>query len=133
MRVTASDCPPGSSSACCRRGREPRRDRHRHRDRRPGRRGARGLDGLPLVVDLLADGATAGTVEHDVVVDADGQHLLVPRQAVLLARTATPARLTAPGSDVVVLLPSAGALFAGKVGNLDLAHRPVENPRSSRR
>ena len=84
------------------------------------------LSGLPLLVDLLAEDQADALGAVEMVEDPDGLRLLVPPFAVLLARAASPVRLADPagGAEVAVGLPSAGALFAAKVANLALEHRP---------
>ena len=79
------------------------------------------LSGLPLLVDLLADGP-----DDAVVVDEDGLSLLVPPFAGLLGRAWEEVVLDADGARTSCRLPLAGALFAAKVGNLALELRPPE-------
>lgn len=86
------------------------------------------LSGLPLLVDLLAEGAAAAVAPatEDFVVDEDGLRLLVPPMAGLLARASHDLVLeSADASErrVAVRLPSAGALFAAKVANIALEFR----------
>lgn len=79
------------------------------------------LSGLPLLVDLLADGP-----QDAVVVDEDGLSLLVPPFAGLLSRAWEEVVLDADGSRTESRLPLAGALFAAKVANLALELRPPD-------
>lgn len=79
------------------------------------------LSGLPLLVDLLADGP-----DDAVVVDDDGLSLLVPPFAGLLGRAWEDVVLDASGARTECRLPLAGALFAAKVANLALELRPAE-------
>lgn len=88
------------------------------------------LEGLPLLVDLLADdlpeGAATGPGRRDDrVEDPDGLRLLVPPFAGLLVRTAEPVRLLAgdDDQDCVVRLPRAGSLVAAKIANITLEFR----------
>ncbi len=82
------------------------------------------LSGLPLLVDLLADDVEeALRLEPGVLYDEDGLALMVPPFADLLAPRAEHVDLISGESTVDVLLPSAGALFACKVGNLYLEFR----------
>lgn len=92
------------------------------------------LEGLPLLVDLLADdlpdgvdGARPGRVDERIE-DPDGLVLLVPPFGLLLARSAELVRLVseADADGCMVRLPSAGALFAGKVANVALDFRTPE-------
>lgn len=91
------------------------------------------LAGLPVLVDLLAEGPTASLVPAHLadrsVTDADGLRLLVPPFARLLCATAEHVRLEAEdqaSGSAIVGLPRAGALFAAKVANLDLEDRHPE-------
>jgi len=89
------------------------------------------LEGLPLLVDVLADDLPAGVPVarpgrvDERVVDPDGLNLLVPPFAELLARSAAPMRIVTTGDTIeaVVLLPIAGALLAAKVANIALGFR----------
>lgn len=92
------------------------------------------LEGLPLLVDLLAedlpdgvDVARPGRVDERIE-DPDGLVLLVPPFGRLLARSAEWVRLVseADADGCLVRLPSAGALFAGKVANVALDFRTPE-------
>lgn len=92
------------------------------------------LEGLPLLVDLLADDlpngvdvARPGRVDERIE-DPDGLVLLVPPFGKLLARSAEWVRLAseADADGCMVRLPSAGALFAGKVANIALDFRPPD-------
>lgn len=80
------------------------------------------VSGLPLTLDLLADG------DDEFVNDPDGLRLLVPPFASLLVRTAQPVRLVDAKEhmEATVSLPLAGALFATKVANVafDFRDRP---------
>lgn len=92
------------------------------------------LDGLPLLVDLLADGPSASlAVGHrgrgdGEIEDEDGLRLLIPPFAALLTRTAEPMRLADENGDAeaVVRLPRAGALLAAKIANITLELRQPE-------
>lgn len=91
------------------------------------------LAGLPVLVDLLAEGPANALVPAHLadraVTDADGLRLLVPPFARLLCATAEQVRFEAEGQSadgVVVALPRAGALLAAKVANLDLEDRRPE-------
>lgn len=92
------------------------------------------LEGLPLLVDLLADDlpngvevARPGRVDERIE-DPDGLVLLVPPFGRLLARSAEWVRLVSEAAPdgCMVRLPSAGALFAGKVANVALDFRTPE-------
>lgn len=92
------------------------------------------LQGLPLLVDLLADDVPDAITpvapgRRDLrVEDADGLQLLVPPFAELLVRTAEPVRLTAVDREesCVILLPRAGGVMAAKVANIALEFRTPE-------
>lgn len=86
------------------------------------------LEGLPLMVDLLADDADeALKLEPGLVTDEDGLELIVPPFADLLAASAGEIALRdGVEGGVTVMVPAAGALFACKVGNLYLEHRGPE-------
>lgn len=85
------------------------------------------ISGLPLLVDLLAEGPADAVVATDEsLTDADGLRLLVPPFAGLLARTTETLRLEGETSEAEVGLPLAGALFAAKVANFGLELRPAE-------
>jgi hypothetical protein len=89
------------------------------------------LDGLPVLVDLLADDLPSGVAPahpgrvDERVTDPDGLNLLVPPFAALLSRTAELTHLTtADGSHTAeVLLPLAGAVVAAKAANVALEFR----------
>lgn len=92
------------------------------------------LEGLPLLVDLLADDlpegvevARPGRVDERIE-DPDGLVLLVPPFGRLLARSAEWVRLVseAEPEGCTVRLPSAGALVAAKVANIGLDFRTPE-------
>jgi hypothetical protein len=90
------------------------------------------LDGLPVLVDLLADDvpsgvAHPGTVDERIT-DPDGLMLLIPPFAALLTRTGEPTSLTKAGGGAraAVLLPRAGAILAAKVANVALEFRLPE-------
>lgn len=84
------------------------------------------LSGLPLLVDLLADGEWDPIAPVEIVVDEDDVALLIPPLAALLVRTSERVTLCNTGDDarVSVGLPTAGALLAAKVANFRLEHRP---------
>lgn len=91
-------------------------------------------EGLPLLVDLLADDlpegvevARPGRVDERIE-DPDGLVLLVPPFGRLLARSAEWVRLVseAEPEGCTVRLPSAGALVAAKVANIGLDFRRSE-------
>lgn len=92
------------------------------------------LDGLPLLVDVLADESPSGVAPgrpgrlDGRIEDPDGLNLLVPPFGGLLARSAEPMRLLATDeeSETVVLLPLAGALLAAKAANVALEFRTAE-------
>lgn len=87
------------------------------------------LEGLPLLVDLLANAPADHPARGDLVIeDVDGLKLLVPPFGALLARTADPMRFVdeSEQADVVLGLPRAGALLAAKVANITLEHRTPE-------
>jgi len=88
------------------------------------------LSGLPLLVDLLAEGPQeilqgADPIRGGMIEDADGLRLLVPPMASLLSALTGEVVLQGkdPDSRATALLPCAGALFASKVGNVALEER----------
>lgn len=88
------------------------------------------LDGLPVLVDLLADDVPIGLPHpgsvDERITDPDGLNLLVPPFAALLTRTGELTRLTTVAGDATadVLLPRAGTILAAKVANVAMEFRP---------
>jgi hypothetical protein len=96
------------------------------------------LDGLPVLVDLLADDVPAGIAEErpgrldERITDPDGLNLLVPPFAALLTRTSAVVRLTTVAGEAgaEILLPLAGALLAAKAANVALGFRTPDKSAS---
>lgn len=87
------------------------------------------LAGLPLLVDLLADGDpdhVLTVLGNDVITDPDGLRLLIPPMARLLSAASEEVVLESledAGTRASTRLPRAGALFAAKVANIALEFR----------
>lgn len=115
-----------------------------HRDLRPARAALEAIDaiqddprhtarlsGLPVMVDLLADDPEeAVKSEPGLIRDPDGLNLMVPPFADLLALGVELIELHGADSKVTIMLPTAGSLFASKIGCLHLEFRLPEKKAS---